>query len=255
METLEGMTPTTPRQAVPQRNALHGAGDVSIVGSGLLATAFAQNFQSEEQICVFASGVSNSSEQQPEPFQREARLLGEALARSPQLLYFSSCALANPSTDDTPYFAHKREMEQAVLAASPRNLVLRLPQVVGNTPNPHTLTNFLYSRISTGEPFSIWSRAERNLIDVDDIARIATALVRARPDERVIAVAAKRSLRMLEIVSLFEQVLGKRASFTAEDRGNALPIDSALCQRIAHGLGLDLGEGYAAQIIRKYYAP
>ncbi|HEY0332977.1 MAG TPA: NAD-dependent epimerase/dehydratase family protein [Stenotrophomonas sp.] len=226
---------------------------VKILGSGLVASAFKRNFRSDKPVCVFARGVSNSSETLPAAFAREAEMLNASLADSPFLLYFSSCALIGPNTQDSPYFAHKRQMEAAVLAASPHNRVLRLPQVVGSTFNPNTLPNFLFDRISREEPFTVWSLAERNLIDADDIAKITSALVGDAPAERTITVAAARSLSMPDIVKLFERVLQKRAHFTLEHRGTPLPVNNDLCLRVAARLGIDLGETYPERVIRKYY--
>lgn len=254
MEALRGMTHRPYQQVDVDSDIQQKSGGVTILGTGLLATAFAQHFSSDEAICVFARGVSNSSETQNVAFDREARLLEQGLAGSRRLLYFSSCALASASDGDSPYFAHKRRMEKAVLEASPLNLVLRLPQVVGRTSNPHTLTNFLHGKITQGQPFTVWARAERNLIDAEDIARIATDLVRNHPGERMVAVAAARSMTIAEIVKLFERVLGLHAAYTLEDRGNPLPIDNALCMRVATKLGIDLGDDYPEQVLRKYYA-
>ena len=50
-----------------------------VVGSGLLAQTFA-HFKETETIIVFASGVSNSQEQDIVPFEREIKLLNEHLA-------------------------------------------------------------------------------------------------------------------------------------------------------------------------------
>lgn len=226
--------------------------ELMIHGSGLLASAFSRHFHADEPICVFARGVSNSSELDTSSFRREELLLHEALAESPRLLYFSSCALINPASSDTPYLDHKRRMERLVLDTSHDNVVLRLPQVVGRTSNPNTLTNFLNDRIRSGEAFSVWARAERNLIDVEDIARIATEIVRETRG-RVESVASPHSLPMPEIIALFEKVLGKRAIYSLEDRGDPLPIENEACMYHAAQIGLDLGNNYPEQVIRKYY--
>lgn len=225
-----------------------------IHGSGLLATAFARDFADDPSVLVYAQGVSNSSEADPAAFERERLLLDEALRSGIRLVYFSSCGLVNDPAADNAYLAHKRSMEARVLSASPRNLVLRLPQVVGRTPNPNTLTNFLASRIRSAAPFTVWARAERNLIDVDDVAAVGRVLIRDPGlNQRVVAVAAERSLPMPEIVSLFERVLGQRAIYSVEDKGEPLHIDSALSVAIAANAGIDLGAPSADRVIRKYY--
>src|SRR5678815_5503282 len=106
-----------------------------ICGSGLLANAFASAFAADEEILIFASGVSNSAESRPDPFARESALLRSALAAGQRLVYFSSCAVANARQSPTPYFQHKLEMERLVLSRD--GVVFRLPQVVGRSHNPN----------------------------------------------------------------------------------------------------------------------
>ncbi|WP_434027217.1 NAD-dependent epimerase/dehydratase family protein [[Pseudomonas] boreopolis] len=222
-----------------------------IIGSGLIARAFAPRFGNERDVLLFASGVSNSQERDPAAFMRERQLLQEAISqRRPRLVYFGSCNVAN-SAQTSPYFEHKRQMEQLVMGSS-GGLVLRLPQVVGRTANPHTLTNFLRDRILAGERFTVWRNAQRNLIDIDDVVAIATELINS-PTSQAIPIASPHTLTMPEIIALFEQVLGKKALFDLEDRGDAMQIDAREALSIAHRLELDLGPDYPRSLIEKYY--
>jgi len=235
------------------RGAWTGSVEV-IVGRGLLARAFAPRFEHEPGIVVFASGVSNSAETDPAAFHREQGLLEQASAAATRrLVYFSSCGVAAGGEPATPYMQHKGRMEALVLAC-PGGLVLRLPQVVGRTENPHTLTNFLYRHIMAGAVFEIWSNAERNLIDVDDIVAIGSAMIDAKDVEgRVQSIAARESTPMPDLVGIFERTLGRKANCTLRPRGAPLRICSGEAQRLAGVLGLDLGAGYAERIIGKYY--
>lgn len=224
-----------------------------IVGNGLLARTFAPRFAEDPHIVIFASGVSNSMERRSSEFARERLLLQGLLEDHDRpVVYFGSCGVL--AAEQTPYMAHKREMESLVLATS-GGMVLRLPQVVGATRNPHTLTNFIRDRILADEHFTVWSRAERNLIDVDDIAAIGAIVIEQKktPTARVVAIAASRSMAMPAIVSIFERVLRRRAIYAIENRGSPLPIDSSTAVSVAAGLGIDLGPAYAERIIRKYY--
>lgn len=150
---------------------------------------------------------------------------------------------------------HKESMESLVLS-SPGGLVLRLPQVIGITKNTHTLTNFLHDRILSGEHFVVWAHAERNLIDIDDIAAIGATLAADAANHTFAAsIAAKRSMPMPEIVKIFERVHGKPANYSLIEKGSPLPIDTTIAEEIAERLGIDLGEGYIEKVIRKYYLP
>jgi nucleoside-diphosphate-sugar epimerase len=227
-----------------------------IVGSGLLARAFKPEFGANPEIIIFASGVSNSLETRAEEFSREHSLLCELLeGAAKRLVYFGSCGVVTTGQESTPYMEHKKLMESLVLA-SPGSLVLRLPQVVGATNNPHTLTNFIRDRILTGEHFTVWEHAERNLVDVDDVAAIGSQLIKSTSLARTISVpiAAERSLPMPEIVSMFERALRKTANYSIAPKGLPLPVDATEAVQIGAKLGINLGQDYIESVIRKYYS-
>jgi nucleoside-diphosphate-sugar epimerase len=226
-----------------------------IVGRGLLAQAFGSVFAENDEWVIFASGVSNSGESNSAEFLREETLLRSSGEKSDgALVYFSSCGLIDGDTADTPYMSHKRRMESLVLSM-PRSIVLRLPQVVGYTRNQHTLINYLRDRIVSGERFTVWQNAERNIIDIDDVVAIAGELLRhPNADSRVINIAVERSSLMTDIVKILEDVIGKRGNYTLEPKGAPLRLNTTLTSGAARRLGLDLGQGYLERVITKYYA-
>lgn len=226
-----------------------------IVGGGLLARAFEPHFGRDSEVVVFASGVSNSLETRASEFAREKRLLCQLLEGEPRrIVYFGSCGVMSDEAELTPYMKHKQAMQSLVLSAA-GGLVFLLPQVVGRTQNHHTLTNFLRDHIVSGEHFTVWAHAERNLIDIDDIVSIGVRLAMTRPiQSNAISIAATRSLLMPEIVKIFERVLGKPANCTYVERGTPLLIDTDLVEKVSAIMGLELGPGYIARVIQKYYA-
>lgn len=226
-----------------------------IIGKGLLARAFEPHFGRDSSITVFASGVSNSLETRAVEFERERSLLRQLLDKaSERFIYFGSCGVTAVAAELTPYMKHKQSMESLVLS-SPNGLVLRLPQVVGKTDNHHTLTNFLRDRIVSGEHFTVWAHAERNLVDIDDIVSIGVTLATEAPlPSMVVSIAAMKSLLMPEIVKIFEHALKKSANYSIVDLGGPLEIDTTVASEISRRLGIDLGDGYIGSVINKYYA-
>lgn len=223
-----------------------------IIGDGMLARAFAARYAHDPAVLVFASGVANSTQTDPAAFARERDLFAHtAGGHAGTLVYFSTCAVAQ-ADGDTPYLQHKRAMEACVLR-HPGGLVLRLPQVVGPTGNPHTLANFLARHILDGRRFRVWARAERNLVDVEDVARIAAVLVDRADTPGVLTIAGREWLPMPALVALFERVLGRRAHCEIEDRGAPLQVDARDAAAAAHALGIDLGEGSTERVVRRYH--
>lgn len=224
-----------------------------IVGNGLIAEAFKARYEHDRTVVIFASGVSNSSETSEQAFLRERQLLLETLRTAEgKFVYFSTCSLTDADRRATPYAVHKLEMESLVLAYRDA-LVFRLPQVVGHTPNPHTLTNFIASRIANAERFSLWTKALRSLIDVDDIASIATAMIDRGFSGQVIDLAAPGALTMMELVETMERMLGEKGNYDLVDRGGGSIPDATLAVQFANELGIDLCDDYPERVLRKYY--
>ena len=224
-----------------------------IIGSGLIANAFAPSFSDDPDIIIFASGVSNSQENRVEAFLREKQLLLECLSLKKKIFYFSTCSVHDPQLLDKPYAVHKIEMENLV-AASPDYVIFRLPQVVGTTPNPNTLTNYLHKQILSGSHFQIWRHAKRNLIDVDDVALIATHLHQTfNTNRQLVNIACPFSLTIDQIVSIFELVLGIKANYSLVDMGGDYQIDSGLASEVAQRIGVSFDDTYIEKLIRKYY--
>ena len=225
-----------------------------IIGSGLLARAFAHLFAGSRESCVYAAGVSNSNCSDQREFDRERNRLMIAMEQHRLVdlfLYFGTCS-ANGSLD-SPYVQHKIKMEKTV-AEHPRYLILRLPQTAGNTENPHTLLNYIFTRIIRSERFQIWSNAQRNIIDVDDVVQIAAGLALEEGVRRdCINVANFSDYSMSDVVTIMEKVVGKKALFDSLDKGDTYPIDTQRIYRVAQRCSVEFGPEYLESVIRKYY--
>ncbi len=227
-----------------------------IIGSGLLAHAFAPAFSQRKEVCIYAAGVSNSSCTDEHEFARERERLSAALQQAGAadvFVYFGTCSVADPEAQSTPYVRHKLAME-ALVARHPRHLILRLPQVAGRTPNPHTLLNYLYARISRSESFRLWRNARRNIIDVDDVAAITARLI-ADPAARnlTLNVANPSSYTMADIVGAMEKAVGKHAIYESAERGSGYPIDTRAISPLLEDAGVKFGPDYLERVLDKYY--
>lgn len=227
-----------------------------VTGSGLVASAFAPAFGQRSDVWVFAAGVSNSGCKEASEFERERVRLSLALGRAAEtvtFVFFGTCSVADPNARTTPYVQHKLAME-AMTRAHPGHLILRLPQTAGRTPNPHTLLNYLYARVSRSESFTLWRRAKRNVIDIADVARIGAALIDGQEHRgEVINVASPFRHSIAEIVQALERAVGKKAVCDSVDRGSEYEIDVSQIVPVAERLGISFGEDYLERVIRRYY--
>lgn len=227
-----------------------------LIGSGLLAQAFAIPFSQRNDVCIYAAGVSNSSCIDAQEFERERQLLSATLKQTKPVgffVYFGTCSVVDPEALNTPYVQHKLAMEQLVVA-HPHHLILRLPQVAGKTPNPHTLLNFLYARISRSEVFNLWSKAKRNIIDIDDVAAIAGQFIADDSVQSVtLNIANPISYSMIDIVGAMERAVGKRAIYYLVERDSEYTIDTSAILPVFESAGVEFGSDYLEKVMVKYY--
>ncbi len=224
-----------------------------IIGSGLIANALRQQGIAHSGVIYLAAGVSNSGETCPAAFEREFKLVRECLGMGMRLVYFSSCSILDPTKADSPYVLHKKAVETLIRQRG-YAVILRLAQVVGPTKNPYVLTNYLFNRIDRGEPFQVWTHARRNLIDVEDVVRIADKIISDSTFDCITSnIASDAPVTSLELVKIFEAVLGKKAQHTLVDAGGFYDIEIQSCLSAARSLSIDLESNYATRCIQKYY--
>lgn len=226
-----------------------------IYGSGLVATAMAPMFPSPE-IVVYAAGVSNSGCTDTTEFLRERERLLRALeahVQADRVIYFSTCSILDDAAQESMYVRHKLAMESLVRRHA-RHVILRLPQVAGRTPNPHTLLNFLHARIARSEKFEIWKFSTRNILDIDDIAMLVSYLVlNEGAVGETINVANPVSTPIREIVAEMEKIVGKRAVFEVQAAGSSYAIDGTRIQEALMQSGVNLQGNYLERVLKKYY--
>jgi hypothetical protein len=84
-----------------------------IVGNGLIANAF-DEYKDNDDIIIFSSGVSKSSEILESEFERERLLILKYLSYNKRFIYFSTCSISDNSKV-TPYIRHKIDMENIII--------------------------------------------------------------------------------------------------------------------------------------------
>jgi nucleoside-diphosphate-sugar epimerase len=227
-----------------------------IVGSGLLAKAFIPMQASLGDVCIYAAGVSNSFCSDESEYKRDSERLQNALANTSDdmlFVYFSTCSILDPGSSGSRYTQHKSQLE-AFVRRRRRFLVARLPQVAGRTPNPHTILNYLYARVTRSERFDLWRRARRNIIDVEDVAKITMDLLAHGIDARdFVNIANSRDYSLEEIVAALETTTQHAAVFTSIDKGAEYRIDTSAIAASVDRCGISFDDGYLLRTLEKYY--
>jgi nucleoside-diphosphate-sugar epimerase len=226
-----------------------------ILGSGLLARAFSP-LAEDGRFLVFASGVSNSTSSTPADQAREADLLAAQEGTDAQLVYFSTCSIHDPSLAGSAYVLHKQRMENMVCERFQRHLVLRLPNIVGHTPNPHTLCNHLRDHILGNHHVRIHQHACRYLMGVDQAAEACIPLLLSGLfPQATLNVCFDRPVHIPDLLHAMETLLGRQALVETVDTGSCYHVPNAEFKRFwQDNLQAPWPEsGNWQEVLRKYY--
>jgi nucleoside-diphosphate-sugar epimerase len=226
-----------------------------VVGNGMMAQRFL-SFKSDENVLIFASGVSNSKETNIENFEREKRVIFEAIAKSTtkKFVYFSTCSIYDPSEKDSLYVKHKLECEQIIKENCKDYLIFRVSNVVGKTENKNTIISYLVSKIKNKEPFQLWKNSVRNIIDIDDLLPFVSHKIQTVKGAETCIIANPFQYPVTEIVAKIEQVLNKKAIFELIDKGSIFEIPLKSEDKFILEKGVDFTiEPYLSKILNKYF--
>lgn len=228
-----------------------------VIGNGLVANGFGM-YKNNDQVVVFASGVSNSNNTDQAAFDRERDLLNNTLAQlqTELLVYISTCSIYDPSMQSSLYVQHKLAMEKLVTDTVDNYYIFRVPNLAGYTSNPHTTLNFIFNHIVQAIPFRIWKNASRNIIDIEDAVCICNHFIASDKDTgRIINIANQYNYPIVEIVEKIEQATGRKGNYSVIDKGNTPLIDITEINPVIDKLGINFAGNYLDNIIKKYLVP
>jgi dTDP-4-dehydrorhamnose reductase len=174
-----------------------------IIGNGLIANAF-DKYKYNDDVLIFASGVSNSMELNECEFNKEYELLKDALTTNTKLVYFSTCSVADGSIE-SPYILHKINMEKLITENSNNYLIFRLPIVVGNTKNKNTFFNNIKNKILNKDILNIHI-TYRYLIDVQDLSKYLPNFIE-NDKNLTINVCFNNKMTVIDIINLMADEL------------------------------------------------
>lgn len=227
----------------------------SIIGNGMIARRFIK-YWNQDDVVIFASGVSNSKEARPEPFVRERQLIETTLAQLAGRLfvYFSTTSVNDPIEQGAAYIKHKLTIEHLISTQAPNYLIVRASNVVGGPGNKHTLLNYFWEHIHQNKPFVVWQYATRNLIDLDDLyLAIEQAITCSSYRNQILTVANPHSVSPLQIVRTIEVYTGRQAIFKRLEKGIPFIVDTQIHQLLNVEPTYWQPDQYIARVLQKYY--
>lgn len=196
-----------------------------IIGNGLLASVFKEEYNLNYNVIIFASGVSNSSETDINNFNREEKLLANTieLNKNSCIVYFSSAI--SYIKNKKAYLEHKQKMESIIKNSGINYLIIRLPQVIGNGGNKNNMINYFVNCIKNSTKFNVFKNTERSLIDVDDIKKIVDFLIINNIKNETIIIEFIEIILVENLIKLIEFKLNKSGNYILVDSN----IDNNIC--------------------------
>jgi nucleoside-diphosphate-sugar epimerase len=226
-----------------------------IIGSGFLAQAFLE-FNKDDKVIIYSSGVSNSTETRSSEYLRESKLLTETIQSFPdkKIIYFSTISLFDPSLTESLYIKHKAGMELILKNRHKNYLILRLPNIVGYSDNPNTLTNYLFHQIKNGISFVLYNKAYRYLMDIDEVVKLCSYLIRNQVHSSLFNISHNAPISLIDLVDQFEKILDKKAIYTIQEKGAFYSVPEEITTLPLNDMGIVFTKNYYAGLIQKYYA-
>ena len=226
-----------------------------VIGNGLMAQAFYRHMN-DDNILIFASGVSSSKFCTAYDCAREEALLRKSLDKCDDnilFVYFSSCSIASSNLVSDIYHTHKKKMEEIIQMNAKRYAIFRLPNVVGRVVNLDTLFYYLVDKVKRQEVFELWSGAKRNIIDIDDVVNIVNNII----DDNIFIneitnVANLNDVTVDEIVYEIAKHLGADVKYSKIEYNDNYFIDTTKVHPLFDRLGLNFNANYLERIVKKY---
>jgi hypothetical protein len=223
-----------------------------ILGDGLIGTSLKKTLNYHEDLLVFASGVSNSTEKNPEEYKREFKLLQEALEsnKGKKLIYFSTCSIN--SNTSSPYIKYKKFVENYIQSNVEDYLILRLPNIVGSSTNKSQLVNYFFNCLLNQTDITINVDCIRYLVDVEDLSKLLEVLITKGKQSSTLDMAFNNGVKVEEILKYLEIATGLTfKSIARSNNGNDYNIDNSAFLELIQDTSLFNID--VQKIISKYY--
>ncbi len=221
-----------------------------VVGNGSIAKVFMNDYQDDDSVVIFASGVSNSNENNESEFSREHMLLSKILVSHPnlKLVYFSSIysTLVN-----NPYYNHKLKMENFINENFKNFIIIRLPQVISTNGNKNNLINYFVESLKNNKIVSIQKNVNRAIVDIQDVKNITKKII-LDENNKILNFSHIEYVDVLDLFLSISNILNIKPKYNLIDPvfeipkiDNSLEITNIIKQKIEK-------TNYTNKILKKY---
>lgn len=223
-----------------------------VIGSGMIAKAFS-HYVDNDNVIIFASGVSNSKEKDDLLFKREEKMLLDVNSKNlnKKLIYFSTVSIEDESLSNSKYINHKINIENIISENFNNYIIFRLPNIIGNTKNENTFFNFFKNKINNDEEIEIQKNASRYIIDIEDVSKYLSPLIDSELKNKTINVCFNEKIKMTDLIKSFEKIMNVSVKKKIIDAGYEYEVDNKEFLSLIES-DYNKNEFYIFQTIEKY---
>ena len=192
-----------------------------IIGRGLLANVLAGI--DDEKYLFYANGISNSVLCQIPRNNFEINEIENIAGKNEDkiFIYFSTSQVNSEKNHHRAYVKHKLFVEQLITNRFSKYLIVRTSNLVGNNPwNTHTLFNYLFNALHTGDEIIVDLDTIRNFLDADHFADLIKAYLTHFEMNKTIEIVNPESYAMEEVINKFEAFYSKKFNLRKSNPAN-----------------------------------
>lgn len=230
----------------------------NIIGNGFIAKNLSKidKFIKKSNYLIYCAGISNSKVFSKFELKRELNSFNKFLKKNynRKLIYISTADIKNNLKKKDLYIKNKILIERIIKRKFKKYIILRLPQIIGYSSNKNTLINYFYNNIKKNKKIIINLGVERNILDIEDVAKVLRIILFNNNNNRVVTLSNKYSVKPIEIVNIFEKKLKKKAKITyVKTTKQKWLIKNAYSLKLFNKAKVRFDKDYLLKKINKYY--
>lgn len=203
-----------------------------IIGRGDIAKLF-HLYTDDDNIVIFASGVSNSLEDDEKEYKKEIDLLintMKKLSHKQLLVYFSTINVTDPSLQSNRYVQHKKEIEALIPQYSQNFYIFRVPVLIIQSKNIHLLINYLIYHIKNKIEFVVFKNAYRYFMDGAIFFKLIDFYIKNTTERNKIinAILFSEPYSVINLVKIMEDVFNVKGYYELVEKGAYYRVNNDL---------------------------
>ena len=229
---------------------------MKLIGNGFIAKNLKKiknNFKNS--YLLYCAGVSNSKCLNKKEYVKEVNKIKKVISKIKKntiFVYISTTSISDKNHFKDKYVLNKIKIENIIKNKINDYIIIRLPQIIGITKNPHVISNFLFTKIKREELFNAWVNSKRNLLDIDDVKKIIEKILKKKfKKSYIVNIYNSKSTSVMTLINIFSKMLNTRAIYKEIKFHSKKKISRRIEKQ--NKIIFYTKKSYLKKILKKYY--